>query len=330
MSSTSANRAGEVGESLAFGRLVVRRAWSGRLNRSRLVACCSVRSVIQASVAFRTLKASRRVRVASASAPASLRVPGAPPRLPPCSHGSPARCSVAAFQTLADCTSTRPNPSTRAPSRPRFTPRLHQLGNSTSRHGSQLRSADLDGRDCLRALRPARPQDVPKLPRAVLARLLLGSVSSSSLLASVQQHPLNAIDHAGTIFHRIIADFMIQGGDPTVRCGPCLLGPLDCPDLLFAAQGTGRGGVSIYGDKFEDEIVRLIVHLRAAKHADEQVARAAPRPAAHRRRHPVGVWSLQPASDLSSSRADPPIFADGQLWPQYVCLDVPTLACVSR
>ncbi|KZP08736.1 hypothetical protein FIBSPDRAFT_1052232 [Athelia psychrophila] len=37
----------------------------------------------------------------------------------------------------------------------------------------------------------------------------------------------------GVVFHRIIADFMIQGGDPT---------------------GTGRGGTSIYGTKFEDEI----------------------------------------------------------------------------
>ena len=36
----------------------------------------------------------------------------------------------------------------------------------------------------------------------------------------------------GTIFHRIIADFMIQGGDPT---------------------GTGRGGESAYGRPFEDE-----------------------------------------------------------------------------
>ncbi|KIL61306.1 hypothetical protein M378DRAFT_167125 [Amanita muscaria Koide BX008] len=37
----------------------------------------------------------------------------------------------------------------------------------------------------------------------------------------------------GVLFHRIVSDFMIQGGDPT---------------------GTGRGGTSIYGERFEDEI----------------------------------------------------------------------------
>ncbi|KAH6869947.1 heme binding [Alternaria novae-zelandiae] len=46
----------------------------------------------------------------------------------------------------------------------------------------------------------------------------------------------------GLIFHRIIPNFMIQGGDPT---------------------GTGRGGESIYGDKFEDEISPQLKHTGA-------------------------------------------------------------------
>jgi len=46
----------------------------------------------------------------------------------------------------------------------------------------------------------------------------------------------------GISFHRIIADFMIQGGDPT---------------------GTGRGGTSIYGEKFADEIHPELKHTGA-------------------------------------------------------------------
>ncbi|RHZ44116.1 hypothetical protein Glove_757g4 [Diversispora epigaea] len=44
------------------------------------------------------------------------------------------------------------------------------------------------------------------------------------------------------IFHRIIPNFMVQGGDPT---------------------GTGRGGASIYGEKFEDEIHPELKHTGA-------------------------------------------------------------------
>ncbi len=59
----------------------------------------------------------------------------------------------------------------------------------------------------------------------------------------------NFITHAengyydGIIFHRIIQDFMIQGGDPT---------------------GTGMGGESIYGSTFEDEFSDKAFNLRGA------------------------------------------------------------------
>ncbi|KAH7271370.1 Peptidyl-prolyl cis-trans isomerase-like 1 [Fusarium solani] len=46
----------------------------------------------------------------------------------------------------------------------------------------------------------------------------------------------------GTVFHRVIPNFMVQGGDPT---------------------GTGRGGTSIYGDKFADEIDPSLKHTGA-------------------------------------------------------------------
>lgn len=46
----------------------------------------------------------------------------------------------------------------------------------------------------------------------------------------------------GTIFHRVIREFCIQGGDPT---------------------GTGRGGSSIYGAVFDDEISSDLRHTGA-------------------------------------------------------------------
>ena len=44
------------------------------------------------------------------------------------------------------------------------------------------------------------------------------------------------------MFHRVIRDFMVQGGDPT---------------------GTGRGGESVYGGKFADEITPTLKHTGA-------------------------------------------------------------------
>jgi peptidyl-prolyl cis-trans isomerase-like 1 len=45
--------------------------------------------------------------------------------------------------------------------------------------------------------------------------------------------------YKGIVFHRVIKDFMLQAGDPT---------------------GTGRGGASFWGGKFEDEFVSDLKH----------------------------------------------------------------------
>jgi peptidyl-prolyl cis-trans isomerase B (cyclophilin B) len=47
----------------------------------------------------------------------------------------------------------------------------------------------------------------------------------------------------GVIFHRVISDFMIQGGDPT---------------------GTGMGGECIWGAKFNDEFDATLTHVPGA------------------------------------------------------------------
>ena len=67
----------------------------------------------------------------------------------------------------------------------------------------------------------------------------LGNIEIEMYRSDAPKTVENFVKHAkdgyydGIIFHRVISGFVIQGGDPT---------------------GTGTGGKSIYGEKFEDEI----------------------------------------------------------------------------
>lgn len=77
----------------------------------------------------------------------------------------------------------------------------------------------------------------------------LGDISIRLFAEKAPKTVENFVTHAkngyydGLIFHRVIKDFMIQGGDPT---------------------GTGCGGESIWGPKFEDEFDVDLHNLRGA------------------------------------------------------------------
>lgn len=77
----------------------------------------------------------------------------------------------------------------------------------------------------------------------------MGSVKIKLFPEQAPKTVENFLGHAksgyydGIIFHRVITDFMIQGGDPT---------------------GTGMGGESIWGSSFEDEFHSDLFNLRGA------------------------------------------------------------------
>ena len=77
----------------------------------------------------------------------------------------------------------------------------------------------------------------------------LGDISVKFFPEQAPKAVENFLTHAkngyynGIIFHRVIPDFMIQGGDP---------------------NGTGTGGESIWGRPFEDEFSREVFNLRGA------------------------------------------------------------------
>lgn len=73
-------------------------------------------------------------------------------------------------------------------------------------------------------------------------KILLFPDAAPKAVENFTTHAKNGY-YIGIIFHRVIPDFMIQGGDPT---------------------GTGRGGESIWGRSFEDEFSVDYHNIRGA------------------------------------------------------------------
>ncbi len=73
-------------------------------------------------------------------------------------------------------------------------------------------------------------------------KILLFPEAAPKAVENFTTHAKNGY-YNGIIFHRVISEFMIQGGDPT---------------------GTGRGGESIWGRSFEDEFSVDYHNIRGA------------------------------------------------------------------
>ena len=98
---------------------------------------------------------------------------------------------------------------------------------------------------------PARPPIYPATEAMTTLVTLETSMGAITLELYTSHAPRTCENFAGLAsrgyyndcpFHRVVPDFMVQGGDPT---------------------GTGRGGSSIYGGKFADEIHPSLKHTGA-------------------------------------------------------------------
>jgi peptidyl-prolyl cis-trans isomerase B (cyclophilin B) len=96
---------------------------------------------------------------------------------------------------------------------------------------------------------PQLTEEVAENERLVDMETTMGTIKIKLFPDYAPKAVENFITHSeegyydGLIFHRVINDFMIQGGDP---------------------DGTGMGGESIYGQPFEDEFSDKLYNLRGA------------------------------------------------------------------
>ncbi|WJV31196.1 peptidylprolyl isomerase [Rossellomorea sp. AcN35-11] len=96
---------------------------------------------------------------------------------------------------------------------------------------------------------PQLTADVAENEKVVEMKTSMGTIKIKLFPEQAPKTVENFITHSkngyydGLKFHRVIKDFMIQGGDP---------------------NGNGTGGESIYGESFEDEFSPELFNLRGA------------------------------------------------------------------
>ncbi|MDP4085664.1 MAG: peptidylprolyl isomerase [Bacillota bacterium] len=99
------------------------------------------------------------------------------------------------------------------------------------------------------AVYPQLTNEVSEKDRLVEMETSMGNIKIKLFPEYAPKAVENFVKHSqdgyynGLIFHRVIKDFMIQGGDP---------------------NGDGTGGESIYGKPFEDEFSNNLFNLRGA------------------------------------------------------------------
>lgn len=129
-------------------------------------------------------------------------------------------------------------------------------GSATTQNGDEKKDQQTDDKSSDEATNEEATTMYPQLSNEVAANEALVVMNTTMGPIKIKLFPEKApktvenfLTHAengyydGIIFHRVIKDFMIQGGDPT---------------------GTGMGGESIYGDSFEDEFTMDLFNLRGA------------------------------------------------------------------